>query len=85
VHEWNFLFLIGALLALVSLELLVQVKETGEVEKNIVVRMMRSNIKNNLKDYFLIGNLIDLHESLKAVIKGRKRHKEEALDVSNKS
>jgi len=72
LHQWNFLFLIGALLALVSLELLVQVKETGEVEKNIVVRMMRSNIKNNLKDYFLIGNLIDLHENLRAVIKGRK-------------
>ena len=78
LHEWNFLFLIGALLALVSLELLVQVKETGEVEKNVVVRMMRSNIKNNLKDYFLIGNLIDLHEHLVAVIKGGpKRSKEE--------
>lgn len=73
LHEWNFLFLIGALLALLSLELLMQVKETGEVEKNVVVRIMRSSIKNNLKDYFLLGNLIDLHENLKAIIKRRKR------------
>ncbi|MBS1563246.1 MAG: MFS transporter, partial [Bacteroidetes bacterium] len=73
LHEWNFLFLIGAFMALLSLELLMQVKETGEVEKNVVVRLMRSNIKNTLKDYFLIGNLIDIHENLKAIIKGKKR------------
>lgn len=71
LHEWNFLFLIGALLALVALELLVHVKEVGEVEKDMVVRIMRSSIKNNLKDYFVIGTLISWHEQLWAVIRRR--------------
>lgn len=69
LHEWNFLFLIGALLALIALELLIRVKETGEVEKDQVVRIMRSSIKSNLKDYFLIGNLINLHDQLWAIIR----------------
>ncbi|NML22034.1 MFS transporter [Pseudoflavitalea sp. G-6-1-2] len=64
LHEWNFLFLIGAALAFISLEFLGQVKETGEVEKDEVIRVMRSSIRNNLKDYFLIGQLIGLQEQL---------------------
>lgn len=64
LHEWNFLFLIGAVLALIALKFLFAVKETGEVEKDQVVRIMRSSIRNNLKDYFLIGNLITWQEQL---------------------
>lgn len=71
LHEWNFLFLIGALLALISLEFLGRVKEIGEVEKDVVRRIMRTSIKNNLREYFLIGNIISWHEQLVAILKGR--------------
>lgn len=69
LHDWNFLFLLGALLALIALDLLGWVKETGEVRKDVVVRVLRSSIKNNLKDYFIIGNLLSWHSQLKAIIK----------------
>ncbi|WP_298733437.1 MFS transporter [uncultured Chitinophaga sp.] len=69
LHDWNFLFLLGALLALIALDLLGWVRETGEVKKDVVVRVMRSSIKNNLKDYFIIGNLLSWHSQLKAIIK----------------
>ncbi|KAA2242935.1 MFS transporter [Chitinophaga agrisoli] len=58
LHDWNFLFLLGAILALIALDLLGWVRETGEVKKDVVVRIMRSSIKNNLKDAFIIGHLI---------------------------
>jgi len=69
LHDMNFLFLIGAVLAFISLEFLMRVKEVGEVEKTTVVRIMRSSIKNNLKEYFLIGNLISWHEQFWGFIK----------------
>lgn len=69
LHDMNFLFLIGAVLAFISLEFLIRVKEVGEVEKDIVVRIMRSSIKNNLKEYFLIGNLISWHDQLWGLFK----------------
>lgn len=76
LHQWNFLFIIGALLAFISLQLLSRVKEKGEVEKDIVVRIMRSSIKNNMKDYFIIGRLLDVREHVKSrieeVLKPRK-------------
>lgn len=72
LHQWNFLFLIGAILAFVAIEWLVRVKETGEVEKNEVVRIMRSSIRNNLKEYFLIGHLITWQESLWSIMKRKK-------------
>lgn len=65
LHQWNFLFIIGAALAFLALQLLIRVKEKGEVDKDIVVRMMRSSIKNNVKDYFIIGRLLDVHEQVK--------------------
>ena len=65
----NFLFLIGAVLAFISLEFLIRVKEVGEVEKDVVVRIMRSSIKNNLKEYFLIGNLISWHDQIWGLFK----------------
>lgn len=71
LHEWNFLFLIAAFLAFIAVELLLTVKETGEVEKDVVRRMIRSNIKSNLREYFLIGQLIDLHDSFRNLIRRR--------------
>ncbi|WP_300600446.1 MFS transporter [Niabella sp.] len=84
LHEWNFLFLIGALLALLSLELLMRVKEVGEVQKDIVKRIMRTSIRNNLKEYFIIGNIINLHEQVKALIKFRKRNEGRPAGVRKK-
>ncbi|WP_259016188.1 MFS transporter [Emticicia fluvialis] len=72
LHQWNFLFIIGAVLALLSLEFLVRVKEVGEVEKNLVVKIMRSSIRNNLKDYFVVGNMLNWHNHLMAVIRKKK-------------
>lgn len=69
LHEWNFLFLFGALLGLVAIELLRRVKETGEVEKDTVVRIMRSTLRNNLKDNFLVGNLMNGYTQLKSVFR----------------
>lgn len=69
LHDWNFLFLLGALLALMALDLLGWVRETGEVRKDVVVRIMRSSIKSNLKEYFLIGNLLSWHSQLRSIIR----------------
>ncbi|WP_119080435.1 MFS transporter [Chitinophaga alhagiae] len=71
LHEWNFLFLFGALLGLIAVEMLSRVKETGEVEKDYVVRIMRSTMRNNLKNNFLVGNLMEGYSTLKNVIKRR--------------
>ncbi|MGX5818841.1 MFS transporter [Chitinophaga lutea] len=69
LHEWNFLFLFGALLGLVALNLLRRVKETGEVEKNTVVRIMRSTIRSNLKDTFLLGAMMNGYTQLRSVFR----------------
>jgi MFS family permease len=71
LHEWNFLFLIGALLALVALQLLIAVQEKGEVDKEKVVRLVRHSIRSNLKETFLIGNVIQWHEQLRAMVRKR--------------
>jgi MFS family permease len=71
LQEWNFLFLIAAVLAFIAVELLLTVKETGEVEKDVVRRMIRSNIKSNLREYFVIGQLIDLHDAFRNLIRRR--------------
>lgn len=72
LNQWNFLFIIGAVLALISLEFLVRVKEVGEVEKNLVVKIMRSSIRNNMKDYFVLGNMLHWHNHLMALIRKKK-------------
>jgi hypothetical protein len=69
LHEWTFVFLIGALMAVLALELLVHVNEVGEVEKKLVRRIMRKNLQTNLRDYFVIGNLIGWHEQLWSLIR----------------
>jgi MFS family permease len=69
LHEWNFLFLIGALLALLSLESLVHVNEVGEVEKGLVRRIMRHNIRSRVRDFFVIGTLMSWHEHVWEIIR----------------
>ena len=71
LHGWNFLFLIGAILAFLSLELLLHVKEKGEVDKGTVVRIMRSSIRNSLKENFITGSLMGLHSQLRGIIRKR--------------
>jgi hypothetical protein len=39
------------------LDSLRRLRETGEVNKDEVVRVMLSDIRNSLKEYFLIGHL----------------------------
>lgn len=73
LHQWNFLFLIGAFLALCALELLNRVKETGEVEKDVVKRIMRTRIKSNMKDAIIIGSLITWNNQLRAIFRLRKK------------
>jgi MFS family permease len=72
LHEWNFLFLIGALLALLSLNLLGRIKEIGEVNKNIVRRILHKSIRNNMKDYFIIGDLMSMHQQLITIVKSKR-------------
>lgn len=48
LHNWNFLFVIGGLLAIASLYLLRKVKEEGEVEKGIVIGKMRVAFQQKL-------------------------------------
>ncbi|MBG6233900.1 MFS family permease [Pedobacter sp. CAN_A7] len=72
LHEWNFLFLIGAILALLSLEFLSRVKEIGEIHKDVVRRIMRKSIRSNLKDYFIIGDIIAMHQQLRAVVRSKR-------------
>jgi len=69
LHEWNFLFLIGAGMAMLSLQWLATVKEPGEVEKDKVVRIVRTSIRSNLKEYFLIGDIISWNEQLRAILR----------------
>ncbi len=76
LHEWNFLFLIAAIGAFIAAEFLLAVKETGEVNKTEVIREMRSSIRNNLKEYFLIGHLLSWQEHLWGLFRGKKKEKE---------
>lgn len=69
LQDWNFLFLFGALLALVAVNLLGKVKERGEVEKDVVVRIMRSTVRSNLKELFVIGSLMNGYSQLRDVFR----------------
>jgi MFS family permease len=69
LHQWNFLFLIGAALAMLSIKLLNRVKETGEVEKDFVVKLLRSDIKNSIKENFIISYLIQWPVTVSARLK----------------
>lgn len=82
LHEWNFLFAIGAILAFVSLEFLVPVKEVGEVEKDQVVKVMRSSVRNSLKDAFVIGQLMSWHHQLWGFIRKRTFRNDEPSSIT---
>lgn len=71
LHQYNFLFAFGAIMAFFSIELLIRVKEVGEVEKDVVVRVLRSHIKTNLKDAYVIGHLINWHEQFWRLLRGK--------------
>ena len=71
LNEWNFLFLIGALLALIAVQLLSRVQEAGEVQKDIVVKIMRTSIRSNIKENFIIGNLLSWRAQLRKKIRNR--------------
>ncbi|MGE7776305.1 MFS transporter [Chitinophaga sp. NPDC101104] len=69
LQDWNFLFLFGALLGLIAVNLLAKVKEKGEVEKDVVVRIMRSTVRNNLKENFVVGSLMNGYSQIRNVFR----------------
>jgi hypothetical protein len=46
LYQWNFFFIIGAILSILSLQLLKLVKEEGEVARTVVMTNMRYNFKD---------------------------------------
>lgn len=72
LHEWNFLFLIGAILTVVAIQLLHRVREAGEVHKNIVKRIVRKSLRSNMRDYFVIDVLLNWHSALNDMLKGKR-------------
>lgn len=71
LHEWNFLFLIAAVVAFIAAEFLLAVKETGEVDKDEVIKVMRKTIRNNLKETFFIGTLVTWQENVWGFVRRR--------------
>ncbi len=71
LHGFSFLFLIGAILALLALELLVQVKEVGEVEKGLARRIIRRTFRSNIMDFFVIETLVSWHNHVWQLIHSR--------------
>jgi hypothetical protein len=69
----EFLFLIGALLTGVAIQFLPKIKESGEVDKDVVVRIMRSSIRSNVKDNFLAGSLINWHSRIRNLVSRQRR------------
>jgi len=49
LQGWNYFFIIGGTLALLSLKLLTNVEEEGETKRSMVVVHMRSSIKHRIK------------------------------------
>ncbi len=72
LHEWNFLFLIGAVLTVVAIQLLHRVREAGEVNKSIVKRIMRTSLRSNLRDFFVIDIILNWQSALTSMLKGRR-------------
>lgn len=76
LHEWNFLFVIGTVLAVGAIQLLSQIRETGEVGRGVVVRIMRSSIRNNLKENFAVGGLVAWPTHIFRSFRGKKRKRQ---------
>lgn len=71
LNEWNFLFLISAFFVFISTQVLTQVKETGEVETDTVRKIIRKQIRHEMKEYFLVGSIIQLHDYFRDKIRRR--------------
>jgi MFS family permease len=71
LQGFSFLFLIGAFLALLALELLVHVHEIGEVDASLARRIIRKTFKTNVKDFFVIETLVSWHNHVWEAIKKR--------------
>lgn len=84
LHEWNFLFLIAALMAFVALELLVQVKESGEVNKEDVRRILRKSVRGSLKEYFFLGQVMGWPEQFWLLIRKYLPFRQERFDPERK-
>ncbi len=69
LHEWNFLFLLAALFAFLSMRLLARVDESGEVGHMLVKRIMKTRFRSGMKEALIVGNIITWHNHLKAIIK----------------
>ncbi|WP_312743507.1 MFS transporter [Sphingobacterium multivorum] len=79
LHEWNFLFLIAALLAFISLRWLGKVEENGEVSPQLVKRIMKKRFRAGLKESLLVGNIITLHTQLKQIVKRKTNASDNAI------
>ncbi|MGN6163413.1 MAG: MFS transporter [Flavisolibacter sp.] len=60
LQNWNFLFIIGGLLAIAALKTLSRVKEEGEVEKNIAVAQMRIVFTTKIKTGMTKENILSM-------------------------
>ncbi|HEU4632917.1 MAG TPA: MFS transporter [Flavisolibacter sp.] len=60
LHNWNFLFLIGGILAIAAVKTLSRVKEEGEVEKDLAVAEMRIDFRNRLKEKMTKQSIVSL-------------------------
>ena len=69
LHDWNFLFLIASLLSILSLQLLAKVEESGEVSHYLVRKVLRSRLRQRLKDNIIVGNIGHVHAQIKAIVK----------------
>jgi MFS family permease len=82
LHNWNFLFVIGGVLAFAALKTLHTVKEEGEVERDLAVAEMRVVFKQRLMEkmnreailsllYFPVSYPISLQKKMKMRIERR--------------
>ncbi len=60
MHNWNFLFVMGGLLAIVALRTLKAVKEEGEVEKEEAVAHMRVVFRSKMKERITKKSILSL-------------------------
>ena len=78
LQGWNYFFIIGGLLALVSLKFLGKVKEDGEVKKSRVVNQMRVRLRRRLRKNLgkeVAGGIYDPSGSLKRHIEIMLQHR----------
>jgi MFS family permease len=52
LKQWNFFFIIGALLAILSLQFLKSVKEVGEIDKDVLITDLRNAFKVRFRETY---------------------------------